>query len=361
MATNLAERLLDRVRMELGDLSHPFDFQFAGDGVRDHWNIEHRPVDTESLTFLQNGVEVPDPTSAGITVDHDAGVVVFDTAPPAGEVWEVQGMKWRYFTDTDLQVFLDTAMAQHSHNRGDSSGSEWTFGDLKPVEEYPVALLASIQALWALATDAAFDIDIIAPDGVNIPRSERYRQLMEVIEARQRQYDEIAAALNIGIKRLETVTVRRIAKNTNRLVPVYMPKEFDDHTRPKRILYPPLLQGTQPVKTNIETYDIDIVSGDPFSVQLDFEFDLTDCIIKNAIRRAPMSSRSTTITRPVREFEQTIIDAPNGILELSLSGKDTRWLPYNSYWEIQVQKPGEEEPRTYMRGLVRATNNEVVR
>jgi hypothetical protein len=347
--------------MELGDLAYPFDFQFAGDGVRDHFNIEHRPVDTESLTFFQNGVEVPDPIGSGIGIDHDAGVIVFAVAPPAGEMWEVQGVKWRYFTDYDLQIFLDTAIEQHSYNRGDESGGDWTMGDIKPVEEYPIALLGTVQALWALATDASFDIDILAPDGVNIPRSERFRQLMEMIEARQRQYDELAAALNIGVKRLETVTVRRIAKNTNRLVPVYLPKEFDDHTRPKRVLYPPLLQGTRPIKTNIVTYDVDVVSGDPVSFVLDFEFDLTGCEIKNAIRRAPMSSRSTTITRPVQEFDQEVVDAENGLLRLSLTGKDTRWLPYNSYWEIQVKKPDEDEPVTHTRGLVRATNNEVVR
>lgn len=346
--------------MDLGDLLQPFDFAFYGDGERDHFFLEHRPIDPTTLTIYKDQVET-DLITAGASLDHRAGMLVFADPPPAGELWEVEGQKWRYFSDEDMQVFIDTAMAQHSHNRGDDSGGDWTSGDIDPVEEYPIAILSVIQALWALATDAAFDIDILAPDGVNIPRSERYRQLLDMIGSRQAQYDELSAALNIGVKRLETMTVRRIAKNTNRLVPVYLPKEFDDHTRPKRVLYPPMLQGTKPIKTNIGTYDHDVVSGDPYKMQLDFEFDITDCIIKNAIRRAPMSSRTTVITRPLREFTQTVIDAENGILELSLTGKETRWLPYNSYWEIQVQKPGEEEPTTYMRGLVRATNNEVVR
>lgn len=357
--STINERLLDRVRMDLGDLPQPFDFQFVGDGERDHFYVEHRPFDPLTVVLKKNGEPLADAT--GISLDGTAGVIVFDAPPAPGNIWEVEGQKWRYFSDEDLQVFIDTSVGQHQHNRADDSGGEFTSGDIPPVEEYPIALYAVIQALWALATDASFDIDIMAPDGVNIPRSERYRQLMEMIGARQTQYDELAAALNIGVKRLETVTVRRIAKNTNRLVPVYLPQEYDDRSKPKRVLYPPLLQGTKPVKTNIGNYDIDIVSGDPFSVTLDFEFDLTGAEIDNAIKWAFLSGRTTAIQRPVRQFRQEVIDAVNGQVRLSLLGTETRYLPYNAYWEIQVKKAGEDESRTYMRGLVRATNNEVVR
>lgn len=358
--STIQERLLDRVRMDLGDLPQPFDFQFVGDGERDHFYVEHRPLDETSLVLTRDGAET-DPTTEGVTYEPTTGMLVFDIAPPPGVIWEISGQKWRYFSDADLQVFIDTSVAQHAHNRADGGGGQYDDGDITPVEEYPVALYAVIQALWALATDASFDIDILAPDGVNIPRSERYRQLMEMIGARQTQYDEIAASLNIGIKRLEPVTVRRIAKNTNRLVPVYLPQEYDDRSRPKRVLYPPLLQGTPPIKSDIGSYDVDVVSGDPVSFSIQFPFDLTDSEITNAIRRSPQSARTTTLTRPVLEFTQEVTDAVNGIVKLSLTGSETRWLPYNAYWEIQVKRAGQTDSKTYLRGLVRATNNEVVR
>jgi len=231
--------------------------------------------------------------------------------------------------------------------------------DIPPVEEYPIALNAAIQALWALATDASFDIDILAPDGVNIPRSERYRQLMEMIGARTRQYDELAAALNIGVSRMETLTVRRTARLTNRLVPVYLPQEYDDRSRPKRILFPPALLGSEPIKTGIGSYDWNIITGDPISRVFDFEFDLTDCEIKNAIRSGA-GSPNTGSGSPLLKFTQEVVDAANGKVRLSLTGEETRRLQYNSLWEIQVAKPGEEA-RTKMRGMVYATNNEVVR
>lgn len=359
MATTINERLLERTRMELGDLPQPFDFQFVGDGVRDHFNVEHRPFDTDSIVMFRDG-DVVVPVTEGVVLDGLTGTVIFSSPPPPGILWEIQGMKWRYFSDADLQVFIDTSVAQNSYNRSDFSGGTYTSADINPVEEYPIALYATIQALWALATDAAFDIDILAPDGVNIPRSERYRQLMEMIGARQTQYDELAAALNIGVSRLETLTIRRTAKLTNRLVPVYLPAEFDDFSRPKRVLFPPMLQGTAPVKVTSGTYDIDITTGDPWSITFDFSFDLTGCEIKNAVRRSGTHGSSGTVGAPLLEFHQEVVDATNGIMRLYLSGAETRKLQYNSVWEMQIAKPGEE-PKSRLRGLVRATNSEIVR
>ena len=37
-----------------------------------------------------------------------------------------------------------------------------------------------------------------------------------------------------------------------------------------RALFPPSLYGTEPVKTNIGTYDIDIISGEPWSVTFSY-------------------------------------------------------------------------------------------
>lgn len=358
--STLNERMLDRVRMDLGDLDAPFDFEVVGDGVRDHFNIEHRPINEASLVVSQDGVPT-DYVAAGIEFDLDAGMMVFPAPPPVGELWEISGKKWRYFSDTDLQIFIDTAYAQHSHNRGDSSGGDFTSGDVKPVEEYPIAVLAVIQALWALATDAAFDIDILSPDGVNIPRSERYRQLTEMIGARQTQYDEMAKALNIGLSRLESFTVRRTARATNRLVPVYLPQEYDDGSRPKRVLFPPLLLGTEPVITGVANYDVNVISGDPKAFVLDFAFDLTGATIENAIRIAPTATRTGTVGPPLSRWTQEVIDAPTGKVRYSLTGAETRRLPYNCYWETQVTQAGEDEPRTKLRGLIKATNNEVVR
>lgn len=358
MPTTVSQRLLDRVRMDLGDLPQPFDFQFVGDGIRDHFNVEHRPFDPLSLVLIKDGA-VADPDLEGVTFDGLTGTVVFDTPPAPSVVWEIQGTKWRYFSDADLQTFIDTAVAQHSHNRGDAGGSIFDLNDIQPVEEYPVALYAVIQALWALATDAAFDIDILAPDGVNIPRSERYRQLMEMIGARQTQYDELAAALNIGVRRLEVLTVRRTAKLTNRLVPVFLPQEYDDRTPPRR-LYPPIsLQGTAPVPITKGRYDIYLFSDEPFGVTMNFQsgpttspedeaYDMTDWEFYAPIVRVKGSAGP-----PITTLDVSVLDTATGLIRLSLTSEQVRRVPNWCFWELRTKAPGAENFTTRMVGDVR--------
>ena len=323
--------------------------------------MEHRPINPSTTTLYRDGAVVVDPGFSGTQLDYTNGLITFRDPPEAETIWELIGTKWRYFSDEDLGIFISTALEQHVHNRGDDAGSDFTSGDIKPVEEYPIAILSVIQALWALATDAAFDIDIFAPDGVNIPRSERYRQLMGMIGARQGQYDELAQALNIGLHRVEVFTMRRTAKLTNRLVPVFLPQEYDDGSRPKRVHFPPMLQGTAPIKTGIANYDHEIISGDSYKVTLDFPYSLAGCEIANEIRRSIPQSRTGTVGPAVRSFEMNVIDAENGIIELSLSPEDTRTLPYSAYWEMQIKRPEDSAAKTAMRGMVKATNNEIVR
>ena len=362
--TTVQERLLDRVRMDLGDLPQPFDFAWVGDGVKDHFYVEHRPFDEASVVIYKAGVPI-NLTVEGVTLDGLNGMVVFDIAPEPGITWEIQGTKYRYFSDADLQVFIDTAVAQHAHNRTDGSGGVYDSGDIPPVEEYPVALYATIQALWALATDASFDIDILAPDGVNIPRSERYRQLMEMIGARQTQYDEIAQALNIGIKRLETYTVRRTAKLTNRLVPVYRPQEFDDRTPPQR-LYPPIsLQGTSPVSVDKGTYDVHLYGAEPHTFQVMLPLDMTgwsETIIKERVR-APIVRHRGSVGPSIEDFvvvldgvDLTDAENPMSTISLSLDSDTVRKMPHWAFWELIVERsdnPAVKDPYTYLRGNVR--------
>jgi hypothetical protein len=362
--TTVQERLLDRTRMDLGDLPQPFDFQFVGDGVRDHFNVEHRPFDEASVVVLKDGAPI-NLSVEGITLDGLTGTVVFASAPSPGVLWEIQGQKWRYFSDEDLQTFIDTAVVQHSHNRADGGGGVYDAGDIPPVEEYPVALYATIQALWALATDASFDIDIMAPDGVSIPRSERYRQLMEMIGARQTQYDELAAALNIGVKRMETYTVRRTAKLTNRLVPVFVPQEFGDRTPPRR-LYPPIsLQGTAPVQVDKGRYDVNLYGSEPYAFQVQIPFDMTGWSEKDVADRisAPIVLHRGSVGPSIEDFAVALdsVDVtdpqnPKSLLTLSLDSESVRKMKNWAFWELIVERSDDvtnRDPHTYLVGNVR--------
>jgi hypothetical protein len=334
--------------------------------------------------------------AVGIYIESTAGQVVFDEPPRAGAIYRIEGRKWRYFDTPDMCKFLNTAISMHSHNRANSAGGAFSIADMDPVEEYPLALLGTIQALWALATDASFDIDIMAPDGVNIPRSERFRQLMEMIGARQTQYDEMAQALNIGISRLETYTVRRTAKLTNRLVPVYLSREFDDWSTPKRVILDQNLLGTSPVKTMVGAYDIDLYSGYPWELVIDIgcdlareeevyttttwwespfacdftrEFDGVERMSKTKERRVVTAwtpeagirrARGAPWGAPLRKITCEVMDERAGLVKLSLTAQETRRLPYNAFWELQLRPDDGGDGLPVLAGMIRASITEVV-
>lgn len=223
--------LVDRVRLELGDQGKSFVTQFMADGSTNRFELQYSPIDAATLYVAKDGVDI----SSQASVEESTGILVIDTVPEGGSQILVSGTYYRYFTGPDYEYFATAALAQHSANKTDTFGRTTTVTNLPAIEEYPVALYASTLALYTLATDAAFDINIFAPDGVTIPRSERYRQLMEMVTSRREQYRELCVQLGIGLFAMEVFTLRRISKMTNRYVPVYRPMEVDDRSMLSRV------------------------------------------------------------------------------------------------------------------------------
>jgi hypothetical protein len=110
--------------------------------------------------------------------------------------------------------------------------------NLPDVEGTLVALRATIDALWALTIDASTDIDISSADGTTVPRSQRYHQLREMIDAMTARYNQLCAMLNVGLNAIEMSKIRRVSKTTNRLVPIFEDREYDDYDLPRRQLPP---------------------------------------------------------------------------------------------------------------------------
>lgn len=275
-----------------------------------------------------------------------SGTVTFTQIPKNGAPIVVSGVHYRYFTSAELTTFLNTAVLQHTDNRTDSYGSNITIASIPPVEEYPVAILATVEALWALATDAAFDINITAPDGVVIPRNQRFAQLSMIIQARKEQYRELCAALNVGLWRIEMGILRRISRTTNKLVPVYMPQEIDDRTKPERVYIENNMKGRTPPPSNVGVYDIILTQGDTWSTTFDFPLDLTNYLVKAQIRTYPESPVLSA------EFTVTTVTATTGVVTLSLTSDQTEDLPLKSFWDVQVYKADGSFNQTYVRGLV---------
>ena len=338
--------LVSRVRMELGDLPKEFSAVATGDGVRKNFDIKQRPIDPTTLVVKVNGTPIAQP--AGYTVEEQHGVIHFVTAPANNAAITVTGTTYRYFVDTDIEKFVVTAVGQHTFNRTDSYGSAITIAKLPIIEEYPLVILSTIEALWTLATDSAFDINIMA-DGVNIPRDQRYSQLTNMIQQRWDQYKQLSSALNIGLWKIEMGTLRRISRITNKLVPVYMPQEIDDARRPERVYINNDLNGRTPVAVNIGTYDIILNQGDSWYALFDFpdSTDFSDLVFKAQIRTFPNSPSIWA------SFVITVEDAPTKKLRLSLPKDKSRYIPRRAFWDLQATSLSDEEfQQTYIRGQV---------
>jgi len=259
--SNLAER----VRVELGDLGKSFVTNFVADGTTNRFRLHYAPLDGNGVKVFKNGVDISNLAS----VEEQTGVLVTDTVPADGDELLVSGTYYRYFTATEVNHIVEEALLTHTHGHTDVVGRQITMDNLPLIEEYPVIIHAVTLALYTLATDASFDIDIQAPDGVSIPRSERYRQLMDMVQARQSQYRELCTLLGVGLYKIDVFNLNRISKSTGRLVPMYLPQEVDDRSYPERthIATPTLGAIAQPWET--EAGEITAYQGRSFSTSLD--------------------------------------------------------------------------------------------
>ncbi|CAB4175331.1 hypothetical protein UFOVP965_147 [uncultured Caudovirales phage] len=339
-----------RVRTELGDHSKQFTFNGLGDGTTKSFYLKAKPVELSGLYATVSNVAVAYP--AGYTLEALSGIIHFVTAPALNAPIVVQGTANRYFLDATIDEFVCTAVIQHTANRTDSGGSNLTINSIPAVEEYPLAILATIEALWALATDTAFDINITAPDGVVIPRAQRFSQLSSIIAQRWDQYKQLCSALNIGLWRMEMGTLRRVSRTTNKLVPVYMAQEIDDARRPERVYIVNDLNGRAPLPTTVQIFDMAMTQGDSYEVTFDFGFDVTGLVFKSQIRTYPGSpSLYGTFTITVLSTSPTLSS-----VKMELTSAETKGLPVRAFWDIQVTDPlNPDYQLTYMKGQVFTT------
>lgn len=337
--------LVSRVRLELGDLSAQFTYNATGDGTNKVFDLKRKPVELTNLYVTVGGVAKAYP--ADYSLEGTLGILRFTVAPAANAAVVVTGTSGRYFLESELTRFITTAVTQHTNNRTDEFGSEVTLSSIPPVEEYPIAILATIESLWALATDAAFDINISSPDGVMIPRSDRHRQLTQMIQQRTEQYKQLCSALNIGLWRIEMGTLRRVSRLTNKLVPIYLSQEIDDSRKPERLYIQNDLNGRKPIPQYAGNYDIQLYQGDNWSQLFTFPFDVTNLTFKAQIRtypNAPVEYATFTITKT---------NPTSGEIQLSLTPSQTKYFPVRAFWDLQatdVSNPNFEQ--TYIRGQV---------
>jgi hypothetical protein len=252
--------IVRRIRSEIGDLESPFLDTYLGADELSSYDLSETGVSevTARVTTVDPPATVDLVPDVDYVLDSAQGRIVLinpDYSPlHHGQTLIVRGTAEGLFTDADLQTYIGDAVEQHAYGRSlttryrDAHGfirydhAPITLENLPAVEEPLVAYLAAINCLWTLATDAATDIDISTAEGTFVPRTQRYRQLMQHIgdatTGLQGRYNTLAQQLNVGLGRIEMFTARRVSRTTNRLVPVFKEREYDDSSKPQRLLPP---------------------------------------------------------------------------------------------------------------------------
>ena len=349
MATLAA--LSERLRFELGDQGKSFVETFKGDGVTTRFNLTTSPVDGATMTVRVGPTNVSGTTS----VEERTGLIVLASPPADGVVITASGTTFKYFTTAEINQYINTAFAEHANATTDTNGSRATLLTLPTIDEYPLVLLATTMALYTLATDASFDIDIISPDGVSIPRTERFRQLTDIINQRKEQYRELCNLLGIGLYKIEVFSLRRISRLTNKLIPIYRPQEIDDASLPQRVRLSLPDYGDVTPEGDVINRDLSMYAGDDFAIKLKFSMDLATYTPKSQLRLFHTGGRAQVGPVIVGEFVITKLRSVVGgifdIIQLSLPGTVTAALPYACYYDIQLTDTAGLT-RTFMTGKV---------
>ena len=343
MATVLS--LSDRLRSEIADGGKSFVYQFTADGITNRVLLPYNPVDGASMVIHEGSTDV----SNTVTVEETTGYITFATIPTANTLVTVAGQYFRYFTSSEIAQFVNDAYLQHTTNHTDAYSRNVTMANLPLLEEYPVVVLASTLALYTLATDASFDINVFAPDGVTIPRSERFQQLTQMVQERKEQYKELCSQLGIGLYKIDVFTLRRISKSTNMYVPVYQPMEVDDVSSPIRVFLPHPTYGNIPEPTTAAIYDITLIQGDSWAEPFTLPFDLTGYTVKSQIRQKH-GSPSVLATFTIAYTNRAL-----GQIALSLTSQMTQSLPSQGVYDIQVTMDADPTwQKTYVTGMIYA-------
>lgn len=244
-------KIITRVRSELGDFGAAFRDVLSGTGELTDYDLSTVNVNVTRVSLLADGQLADLVAGTDFRVDPREGRVTLlgAYAPlPLGQVLVVEGSGAGMFTDAELISHIRDAELQHCHDRTQTMRYRSANGfiryadepvrleNLPDVEELPLILLAVINALWAVSTDASSDVDISTGEGTHVDRGQRYTQILHQISVLTDRYEELCRQLNIGLFRIEMATLRRVSRTTGRYVPVYVDREFDDNAYPQRVL-----------------------------------------------------------------------------------------------------------------------------
>lgn len=184
-------------------------------------------------------------------VDERNGLLKFKNTTVLGKRCLVAGYFYEWFVDSDLEFYANGVLDEHLHGR-----DGLMLEDMDLTEVDVVAMGAVARALWSLVTQLSTEINVQTPEGMNIPASQRFQQVSAMLGHWEEEYARRAGALNVGLGALRVYQLRRISHQTGRLVPMYVPREYDD-PRPPRRVRPPIQTPLTTTPTNVPATTVD--------------------------------------------------------------------------------------------------------
>lgn len=224
------------------------------------YKLSHPNIIASSLYVAsQVGSNAPVVLVQGTDYNLDArnGYIRLTGAPTANSSLLIEGYYYEWLLDEDL--LFAAGIAENLI----TSNLDVDLANLSPAVMDVVAIGTVIEALWMLAAEFSRDIDITTPEALHVPQSDRFRMLMPLLDRWQSEYKTRAAALNIGLERIESFTLRRTSYTFNRLVPIYKPREIGDNAPYERV-FTPIDPGVIDVETRPEPTRVDaLIDIDP--------------------------------------------------------------------------------------------------
>jgi hypothetical protein len=204
------------------------------------FRLPHPLVSSSALQVvtIEDEQMVPVPADA-IQLDQRNGLLKFMDPSYLGKRVMVNGYHYTWFLDADLAFHAQRSLIDVSYGQEISSMEDFSL-----IETDTIIMGTIVSALWSLTTELALDIDVSTPEGMYIPARQRYAQALQMWQSWSAQFNERMQNLNLGTGKLEQFYLRRVARLTNRLVPLYVPREVDSRLPPRRI-YPSIPSGEQ--------------------------------------------------------------------------------------------------------------------
>jgi hypothetical protein len=222
------EHTVELARTYLRDF--PKFFQVNFDAIGRTFELGQPNIDINTIWVARvTGASVTALTSADYSIDARNGILRLSGTPVANSKLLVEGYYYEWLLPADLEFYCVRSINFHTPTIS------------VPLEQASPAVLdaigigALVEALQALMTEFARDIDVMTSESIHIPGSQRFRMLQSLCQQWEIEYRKHANNLNIGPERIEQFSLRRISRTTNRLVPLYKAKELGEYGPMERI------------------------------------------------------------------------------------------------------------------------------